>query len=392
MFYQLNLQMSALHIKSLFVNTNNQLSSKFLLNMIRLSKDGPGCVVSPLSAIYPMMMTYLGSAGNTKHELGKGLSIDYSDEDLHLSATSFMECMNTKTEVYTLKLLNGMFVDKRFALDEKFKEAMETIGTIDSVNFREDSEKVRLTVNKWISDNTNQLIPELFTEGSITADDVAIIANTLYFKGKWMIEADDTFKNRNFTTSTGATIKNDQMVFEEMTCRYYEDENMQMVAMPYKHDRYIKDSPKLEMVVVVPKKHRVGGFNLSNFNDNYQRMRPTFVTVQMPKFEHKSKLSLVELFKSFGVNDLFDGDRCDLTKMGHAVSGNVYVSDILQEVVVIVDEEGTEAAAATAVKFSAESCMISERTPIRIVADHTFEYYIVDSVSGAVAFSGVFDG
>ena len=142
----------------------------------------------------------------------------------------------------------------------------------------------------------------------------------------------------------------------------------------------------------VPKKHQIGNFNLSNFNDNYQKMKHQFVTVHMPKFEQRSSLSLVDTFKNMGVNDLFDERKSDVTKMAKTNEGNIYVSDIIQEVVVIVDEKGTEAAAATAVKFSLESCMMQTKVPIRIVADHTFEYYIVDSVSGVILFSGVYDG
>ncbi len=121
-------------------------------------------------------------------------------------------------------------------------------------------------------------------------------------------------------------------------------------------------------------------------------MVPQFVNVYMPKFEQRTSLSLVDTFKDLGVKDLFDESRSDVTKMAKTDEGNIYVSDILQEVVVIVDEEGTEAAAATAVKFSLESCMMPTKMPIRIVADHTFEYYIVDSITGIVAFSGVYDG
>ena len=376
-------------IRSLVTNLNNQFSSKFLLNILKSSKDGPGKVVSPLSAVYPLMMTYLGSNKNTKNELGRCFQINDSDEDLLGSLIIFSEFMNRKTESHVFNLVNGMFIDNALTLHDNFKKSMEKVGTIDNVDFKRQSEQVRDQVNQWISDNTNGLIPELFPKGSISPSDVAIIVNTLYFKGKWMHKADETIPNWKFATSTGTTQK-DMMSFEEMTCRYYEDANMKMVAMPYKFD-HKSDSPRLEMVVVVPKKHLKNDFNLSNFNDNYPKMKPTYVTVMIPKFEQRTNLSLVDTFKQLGVVDLFNESRCDLTKMARA-GGNISVSDIIQEVVVIVDEKGTEAAAATAVKCMAESCMINEREPIMVLADHTFEYYIVDSVTGMVAFSGVYDG
>ena len=334
-------------------------------------------LMSPLSVTLSMMMTYLGCNGKTKEELGRSLGItNEKDESLYGEMMYLMSKLKKDSPELKLCLSNGIFVGSDFVLSSEYCDLIKKIGAIETVDFNDS--KTLNKINSWVSDNTNKLIPNLLSPENITSDTCMVLINTLYFKGKWRNQFNQIKKGKFASLKGSKDVE--IMSVEETYFPYYEDSEYQVIEVPYKGD--------LSFGIILPKKTFANTASPNHFINN---MHQKYINLYMPKFTQRNKTSLKSTFKSLGVNQLFiNGDFSPMTPL--SPEKKIYVDDIIHEVVLIVDEYGTEAAAATAQTFMYESCMVEVNKPIIFRADHTFSYYIRNVPTNTLLFTGVFDG
>src|SRR5439155_10515776 len=197
--------------------------------------------------------------------------------------------------------------------------------------------------------HTNNLIKELISNNDINSTTCMLLLNTLYFKGQWK----DSFKKYLTTKEKfkmlSNNIKDVDMMTIQKTFPYYEDENYQLLELPYKSD--------FSFGILLPKKTFIFPVEVADY---FNKLNYAKVECYIPKFTQRNKMSLKDTFQKLGVKSLFnDADFSRMTS-----DQNISVSDIIHEVVVIIDEEGTEASAATAIVMMRNCMSIDKSVPI----------------------------
>lgn len=369
-------------------NSVSYLNSKL---MSHIFKPNMSIAFSPYSIHYIMNMVYHGMDGNTKAEFERahGIKSETDCDKLLNEIVSFDKLIQSNE----LKSANAQFVDTSYTqyIKPEFKEKVRQSGfRFKPSNFKSNAEGERFNINQWVSSNTNGLIDEIIPEGALSEDTRMVLVNTIYLKMKWI----HVFKRSypcDFTRMSGQVRKAELMSVKDdnVYYPYYKDANVQVIALPYianTNERY-----SFRMILPVDKNN----FTLRNITDYADKLTNTEVKVKIPKFTTEFNTSLTEVYKKMGLVEAFDGTKADFSRLTmlnkNESSHNLYISDILHKCKVIVDEDGTEAAAATAIVFN-DFCAAPSRQIERFVADHTFQYFIVHDKSNTILFSGIYNG
>lgn len=249
-------------------------------------------------------------------------------------------------------------------------------------DFGENPEGARRAINDKISTDTRALIPELIPEGAIDPLTVAVLTNALYFKAPWaskLREVDPT----EFHLLSGATKRVDTLVGRS-SLPFYQGEGFVSVALPY-------FGTELEMLLVVPDagtyedvRTALSAPVLSQIVSERQAER---IDLQLPKFSIRSTIPAKKLLEGLGLGLVFKRDA-ELPKLESPLFPDVFVSDVLHQATVAIDEVGTEASAATAIIAAGLSSSDPEPEPRVVNVDRPFSFMIRDNPTGSVLFVG----
>lgn len=327
-------------------------------------------VLSPYSISYITLLVYLGSTDDTKKELANLFGINYYDKDEDIIGD--MIKLDNKLSK-TLKIANGFFIEKKYFsnIKESFYKLLKKVGKIDACDFANNSKSIISNINNWVSFYTNGLINEVIS--NINPLTQMILINVIYFKSNWKkkFKTIDTYDDI-FYNSINQKI-NVKMMYKKDNLLHYADNDIQMIEIPYKEN--------YSMGIILGK--------MVNPMDYMYRLMMNEVKLYLPKFRQEYEFDVVKLFKSLGVNRLFNSSKAELYNIIKNKDG-LYVDKITHKAVIIVDEEGTEAAAVTVIAL--ENYCAPEDSSIIFKADHTFQYYIKDNESNTIIFMGMYDG
>ena len=247
------------------------------------------------------------------------------------------------------------------------------------VDYVADTEGARKAINGWVSDRTAEKIPELIKPRVLDDMTRVVLTNALYLKASWATPFDEKLTvDAPFTRLDGSTVTTRQMRQTEALA-YASGADWRAVELPYAGNQ-------LSMLVVVPSAGRFAAVERA-FAGGTQafaaELAPAQVRLALPRFTFRTTADLKDPLRSLGVVDLFDDRVADLS--GITTAQALYVSDVIHEVYLAVTEEGTEAAAATAVvaKATAAPAKIEELT-----VDRPFLFAIRDRATGAVLLQG----
>jgi serpin B len=330
-------------------------------------------MVSPFSLKMALMMTANGATGETQKEILEAFGI----EDITAYNQKAEELINryNNTQDVSLHVANSIWLNKDIALNTVFNEEFKTLvaqyykGEANDVSTEEAVSKI----NSWVEEKTNGKIKDLLDDPMF----ISALINTLYFKGEWANQFDAVLTEKEmFTDINGLEVEKD---FMNKTNRfnYYEDETMQLVKMPYKDF-------KTAMYIAIPKEDNIE-LDLDNAINNMVNKK---VNVSIPKFKVEYSITLNDILKQMEIRKAFGG-QAEFDKMFTTNSKDTfYISQVLQKTFIEVDENGTEAAAATAVILKATSARPQPEEIIDFVANKPFVYFIRDDESGEVLFVG----
>jgi len=248
-------------------------------------------------------------------------------------------------------------------------------------DFRSNPDGERERINKWVEEKTRDRIKELLKQGQITKDTTMVLANAIYFKGQWTTQFDPKMtRDAPFHCDDDTTVQV-PMMHAEMKCRVADVAGVSAAELPYRGD-------ELAMVVVLPKK----GDKLAALE---KALTPELLAkwlgelrerdelpVSIPKFKIETRYELPDHLKALGMTDAFDRDKADFTGMASEPPG--HISHVAHKAFVDVNEEGTEAAAATAVTMGRTSA--SGRKSF--TANQPFLFFIRDTKHGTLLFMG----
>jgi len=270
------------------------------------------------------------------------------------------------------------FLDEYTSLIEQYYA-----GKITNLDFKKEAEKSRKIINNWVEDQTNNQIKDLIPPRVLNPRTRLVLTNAIYFKGTWLKQFDKkNTKEQDFRISPGDTVKVPMMSLtgEETEFNYAKTEELQILELPY-------DGEELSMLILLPKEDDLNPLEKSLDAEKLiewkNMLRKQEIDVYMPKFTFETKYLLPETLKAMGMPTAFSM-AADFSGMDG--TRKLFISNVIHQAFVEVNEEGTEAAAATAVVMEITSVGSDPRNMFR--ADHPFIFIIQQKDSGNILFLG----
>lgn len=353
-----------------------------------LSQEDGNLFYSPYSISLALAMTYAGAQGETERQMADTLHFILPQERLHpalntldLELASRGEGAEGKDEKgFRLNIVNAIWGQKDYKFLAEFLDVLaENYGAglrlLDFINAPEES---RITINNWVSDQTEGRIEDLIPQGVIDALTRLVLTNAIYFNAAWLnpFSVDMTRDGRFHPLDSGEVSV--PMMMQTASFGYVKGEGYQAVELPY-------DGHELSMVILLPDTGQFEAFEESLDADYVNAVMEDLeyrqVTLTMPKFEFESDFSLTDALAAMGMPIAFTG-AADFS--GMTGTRELFISDVIHKAFVSVDEAGAEAAAATAVVM-AEAM---PEKPVKVTIDRPFVFLIRDIETSAILFVG----
>jgi serpin B len=360
----------------------------------RLAKDrestGSNIFFSPFSLSSALAITYEGAKGETADEIRSVFYFPTNDTTCRNGFTGLNAGINSGDSSYSLRTANALWAEKTYPFLAEFVSTAERSYGAKTTNldFKAHPEDSRITINSWVENKTEDRIKDLIPAGVIDPITRLVITNAIYFKGDWAKQFDkNKTTDAEFRTAAGKTVKIPMMqrTDEDAVYLYAENNDLQMLSMPYEHTT----GKMLSMVVLLPKADNLTTTEASLSADTRSGLQQSAtsrrVMVYFPKFTLKTKYSLPDTLGAMGMPTAFTGNA-DFSGMDG--TKNLLISDVIHQAFVDVNEEGTEAAAATAVVMRPAAAHANPEPVPVFRADHPFIFLIQDDETGAILFMG----
>ncbi|MFN2395644.1 MAG: serpin family protein [Bacteroidales bacterium] len=363
---------------------NNQFAFD-IFKAINSSHD-ENLVISPFSISTALAMTYAGADGNTAEEMAQTLYFYSGQEKFHKDFSAWMNAIIEKGEVKDkLQVANSLWPQEDYPFREDFvnliKEYYES--ALFKVNYRGDREQIRQRINTWVENHTNQLIRNLIKPGVLTDDTRLVLVNAIYFLSDWKIAFDEKVTHTAPFYITPKKPVNVPLMYMEDDLRYAETVDFQIIELEY-------EGGDFSMVAVLPAEDTnidkfINEFDVVTFMQTLDIMEKKKVEVYLPSFKVRSNFDLEKLLAEMGMPEAFS-NRADFGRMTDLQ--DLKIDKVIHEAFIDVNEEGTEAAASTAVVIIRKSAMVDppEKTIFR--ADRPFVYAIKDNSTQSILFMG----
>jgi serpin B len=354
-------------------------NTRFALNLYARLARGPGPVFfSPYSISTALAMTYEGARGETAEEMARTLHFPGPREQLHPAFKALAEQVGGESGPNQLLIANALWAQTGDRFLPEFFEALSANYGAEprQVDFRRDTEGARRTINEWVEDRTQGKIQELLKPPHLSPLTALVLSNAIYFKGSWASPFHtERTRDEPFHVVEGQAVTA-PMMHQEGRFPYFDGGRFQALELPYAGD-------DLAMVVVLPKETDGLAEVESSLSLAWRaKLGTQRVDVALPRFKLSGEFELSKALSDMGMPLAFT-NRADFSGMTGSL--DLSISVVAHKAYVDVNEEGTEAAAATAVTMS-RGMAISR--PVAFRADHPFLFLIRDRRSGSVLFLG----
>jgi serine protease inhibitor len=342
---------------------------------------------SPYSISTCLAMTYAGARGETEQQMARVFHFPPGDQAQVHSAFGDLQrqLAEAAKQGIALNIANALWAEKNPPLLPAFLQIARTEyqANVNQADFRTAAEPARAEINQWVAHQTKDKIQEILPPGSIDAMTRMVLANAIYFKATWLkqFEKGQT-QNQPFHVS-GARQVDAPLMHHMDEVRYMEETNFQAVELPY-------TGGELAMVILLPR--QVDGcaaledrLNPALLPHSLSQSRKQKVEIFLPRFKLESKFELQQTLAKMGMPNAF-GTSADFSGMDG--TRNLFISAVFHKVWGEVNEEGTEAAAATAVTIKRSAIIREPALPPVFRADHPFLFFIRDTRSGSLLFMG----
>ncbi|XP_052434657.1 leukocyte elastase inhibitor isoform X9 [Carassius gibelio] len=315
-----------------------------------------------------------------------------TEDQIHSSFNKIMSEVKKPGAPYVLSLANRLYGEQSYQFVEKFLNDAKRYyeAGLEEVDFKKKPDATRVDINKWVEKNTQGKIKDLLPQGSIDAMTRLVLVNAIYFKGNWMEKfpkeatRDEQFK-LNKTQTKPVKMMNQNKMFP---LSFIPEMDSQVLELPYVGNN-------LSMLIILPNEIQDETTGLQKLEKalSYEKLiewtRPEVMhqqklLVSLPRFKMEETYDMKSLLISMGMEDVFDGKKVNLS--GMSPNNDLVVSKVIHKAFVEVNEEGTEAAAATAVVVMKKG----RRIPRAFIADHPFLFFIRHNPTKSILFCGRF--
>jgi len=371
------------------VDANN----RFAFDLYNTLADNPeygddNIFFSPFSLSTALAITYEGARGQTADEIQSVFHFPENQTALRSGYADLITRTNNQADACTLRTANALWAEKTHPFLPDYLGVADRIynaktTNLDFINAPEDS---RVAINQWVEDKTEDQIKDLIPPGAIDSSTALVITNAIYFKGMWEKQFDPALtRDADFLTGDGDTVRVPMMqrIDDAALFRYAETDKFQVLEIPYKSG----SGTELSMLVVLPREFDTAGIAQSLDAGTLQEIRQSLafriVRVYFPKFVMETKYFLPRTLSEMGMPWAFTS-AADFSGMDG--SRDLFITDVIHQAFVEVNEEGTEAAAATAVIMGKGVAMVDDVPVFR--ADHPFIFFIQERETGNILFMG----
>jgi serpin B len=342
------------------------------------SSDG-NWLFSPLSASACLSMVYAGSNGKTANELREALLLDLSPEKVGLPFHAFLKSLNHRNvddRDFRLTIVQGIWGQTNFPFLDCFISSMRENfqARIESIDFSPSSTD---QINLWIADQTEHKIENLLNPGDIDSSTKLLLANAIYFKGNWINRFQPSHTHIAVFTNSAGVKKDVEMMQQSTHFQYFEDSDWQVVLLPFETTR--ADHVWPACILLLPKHSEAPlRFSVAKFEQILSSCERRLVHLQVPKFRFEERFDLQDWLMRLGVRDSFSMEA-DFSKMDGRQ--DLYLSKVVQKCFFSLNEQGVEAAAATAAAMNMKCCAPSAEVAVDWIADRPFEFILIDQNS-----------
>lgn len=366
-----------------FVNDN----TKFAIDVYqRISTSEGNLSFSPYSLSAALAMTYAGARGKTEEEMAHALRFTLSQEYLHPSFQNLESHLNDIQNSGGMKLsiANSLWPEHNYKFLNAYLGLLKEYysASVIPLDYKSKRDESREAINAWVEGKTQGKIKDLIETGMLDELTRLVLVNAIYFKGRWehQFEAKDT-KNAPYYVSPGKTI-NHPMMSQVNKFGYAKIGPGHLLEIPYA-------GGDLSMLVLLP--HNKDGLgvlerslSIQSLSDWKRKIKKERVQVYLPKFEIEQGLRMGQTLRSLGMVDAFDPKMADFSGMD-GKGNDLFIGVVIHRVFVKVDEEGSEAAASTAVAMKRSAIPVTN--PV-FRADHPFIFLIQENKTGSILFMG----
>jgi serpin B len=360
-----------------YINSSNEFTFEMYKQLIESDEN---IFFSPYSITTTLGMAYEGARGKTAIEMKEVLDFIDDDQTRWNMVRSIQNIFNRDSSSYDLSTANAYWLTDWGQLKQEYQEIIEDyyLAYGEQLDFAGDPIGSVDTINYWVEQETNGKIKDLLDSNDIDPLTYLILTNAIYFQSDWKYQFDsEATENETFANSSGGEKLTElmHMCDEDINLNYSSNNEIQLLMLPYKDE-------ELSMYILLPKENDIASLESkldeSYLNNMKKDLSPEYINLYLPKFKLELKYSLVEYLESMGMPTAF--------RPGADFSGiapNLFIGDVIHQSFVEVNEEGTEAAAATAVTMR-----MGPHNPIEFKADHPFIFFIEHKETGQILFMG----
>jgi len=371
------------------IEANNMFAFDIYGQLTAKTGEDKNLFLSPFSISSALALTYEGAKGETSDQIR---SVFHFPEDITTLRDGYLSVntgINAGDPEYELNVANALWAEKTYQFLDSYINTADKYYSAKTTNldFINQPEESRLTINGWAEEKTNDRIKDLIPQGMIDPLTRLVITNAIYFKGTWVLQFDENKTSEaDFTTPSGDIVKVDMMqrTDEDAVYGYAETDELQVLKMPYEHE----SGKELSMFVILPKENDLRAAEdvlsegkLESIENSIGSKR---VKVFFPKFKLETEYQMSDTLAEMGMPVAFTGGA-DFSGMDG--TNNLFISDVVHKAFIEVNEEGTEAAAATAVVMKLTAVVEEDPVPV-FMADHPFVFLIQDDDTGNILFIG----
>lgn len=360
-------------------------NKEFTLSLLKQLPAESNVFYSPFSIATALAMVQLGAGAETLEEMNQALHFGTLGKDIYSAFGTYLEFLSNSTGNNTLNTANRIYQSTRFTAEETFLQSCIKYfnATVESVDFAQ-SEVASDKINSWVSQKTANKIQDLIPANALSIQTLMVLVNAIYFKGIWnsKFEVKDTkemeFRNGKVKFMTDMMYQKDSFKICHVS-----DLNVDILELPY-------EGETISMLILLPT--TVDGLpavekSLTEtvLRNAMSTLRKQEVKVYLPKFKMETAFQLKSYLSALGMSSAFDQRRANFSGINR--DEEVFISEVFHKAFVDVNEEGTEAAAATGVVIT----LTSIRIPLEFRADHPFLFFIRDTVNDVMLFAGRFN-
>lgn len=377
------------------VNHSNDFAFNLFRQIISSKSSNPSLssksiIVSPISITYALGMLNNGAAGNTQQQINNVLGFgDTGADSINNFCCKMLKSAPALDTLTQIMIANTIFMNQGYELKPDFKHKAKTYYNADPMTLNFYDDRTLGIINRWASDNTQQMIDRVLDESTFDPRAVSYLLNAIYFKGSWTFRFDKekTVEEKFIHAGNSDEVTLRPMMRQKNDFEYAETDDYQALRLPYGNGSF-------QMTVLLPKAKNEDLNDIPAvpssevWNQINQNMSTALVDVKLPGFETDTDIDLMEIMSALGMPDAFNPETADFSKF---CDEPTYIDLMKQVAKIKLDEEGTEAAAVTVIGMRKNAVGDTPR-PVNFHANHPFIYVISEQNTGAILFIGMYTG